>query len=220
MIKLDRIDKPASLSEIAYNTLRESILTFKLVPGIIYNEMAVAGDLGLSRTPVREALLRLSVQGLVKFLPRKGFELIRYTRQDVEEIFELRDLIERAVIRKMTEKITAAEIAKLEAELSVQRKAAEANDSYAFMDSDRIFHNLICHYANNSRIISIAEHFQDLCHLMGTQSLTANGRMENSISEHEAIVEAIKCKDPEKSSRFMGIHLEKIRKAILETISD
>ncbi len=220
MLKLERIDKPASLAEIAYNTLRESILTFKLEPGIIYNEMAVAGDLGLSRTPVREALLRLSGQGLIKFLPRKGFELIRYTCQDVEEIFELRQLVETAMIRKIAQKVTASEIKKLEAELTVQRKAAAKNDSFAFMDSDRIFHNLLCVYADNSRLMCIAENFQDLCHLMGTRALSANIAMTRSIDEHEMIVEAIRKKDPEKAARSMGEHLEKIRKAVLETFTD
>lgn len=219
MLKLDRIDKPASLAEIAYNTLRESILTFKLEPGIIYNEMAVAGDLGLSRTPVREALLRLSAQGLINFLPRKGFELVRYTRHDVEEIFELRHLIEKAVIRKFTRKVTDEAIAKLEEELAAQRKAADENDAFAFMESDRIFHNLLCDYADNSRLMSIAENFQDLCHLMGTQALSANSRMEKSIIEHEAIVKAIRKKDPEEAAQYMDEHLEKIREAVLENFA-
>lgn len=220
MLKLDKIDKPASLAEIAYNTLRKSILAFKLEPGIIYNEMAVAGDLGLSRTPVREALLRLSAHGLITFLPRKGFELVRYTRRDVEEIFELRHMIESAVIRKFIQKTTDAEIAKLEDELAVQRKAASESDLLSFMDSDRIFHNLLCHYADNSRLMSIAENFQDLCHLMGTRALSTSNRMEKAINEHEMIVEAMKEKDPEKAVQSMREHLEKIRKAVLTTFPD
>lgn len=220
MLTLGRIAKPASLAEIAYNTLRESIFSFKLMPGTIYNEMAVAGDLGLSRTPVREALLRLSTQGLINFLPRKGFEVARYTRKDVEEIFELRQLIESAVLRKITQKITDKEIAKLEQELSMQRKAAEENDAFTFMDSDRVFHNLLCDYADNSRLMNIVENFQDLCHLMGTQALESNGRMPRAIAEHEVIVQAIREKDPEKTARSMGNHLEAIRKTILETFED
>ncbi len=220
MLTLGRISKPASLAEIAYNTLRESIFTFKLIPGTIYNEMSVAGDLGLSRTPVREALLRLSTQGLINFLPRKGFEVVRYTRKDVEEIFELRLLIEPAVLRKIAKNITDKEIEKLEHELSMQRRAEEENDAFRFMDSDRIFHNLLCDFADNSRLMRIVENFQDLCHLMGTQALDSNGRMPKAISEHEVIVRAIREKDPEKTATSMGNHLEEIRKTILETFED
>ena len=116
--------------------------------------------------------------------------------------------------------VTDAEIAKLEEELAAQHRSAKENDAFSFMDSDRIFHNLLWDYAANSRLMGIALNFQDLCHLMGTQALTANGRMAKAISEHEVIVEAIKGKDPEKAARSMGEHLEKIRKAVLETFVD
>jgi DNA-binding GntR family transcriptional regulator len=220
MTKLDKIDKPASLAEIAYVALRESILTFKLVPGTIYNEAAVAADLGLSRTPVREALLRLSSQGLVTFLPRKGFELVRYTPKDVEEIFELRQTIETAVLRKITRRVSDLETARLEEALAMQRAAAARGDAFAFMNSDRVFHNLLCEFADNSRLMSIAENFQDLCHLMGTRALTDNGRMAKAIIEHEMIVSAIRQKDPEKAARFMRDHLEKIRTSVLEAFQE
>ncbi len=217
MLNLDKIDKPASLAEIAYETLRESILTFKLVPGTIYNEASVAGDLGLSRTPVREALLRLSARGLITVLPRRGFELVRYTRRDVEEIFELRRLIETAVLRKITPKMTDSETAALEAELVVQHAAAAEDDAFTFMESDRAFHNLLCDYAENYRLMNIAENYQDLCHLMGTKALTSGGRMAEAIAEHEVIVDAVRGKDPEKAARSMHDHLEKIRMAVLES---
>ncbi len=220
MLKLNRVDKPASLAEIAYNALRESILTFKLVPGITYSELKVAEDLGLSRTPIREALLRLSAQGLITFLPRKGFELTRYKKKDLEEVFELRQMLEPPLLKKITRKLTDEELSKLAAELEVQRKAAAEDDTFTFLESDRVFHNLLYEFGDNIRLMRIVENIQDLCYLMGAYALVTKGRMEASIYEHEFIVKAMKGKDPEKAARAMSEHLEEIRRAVLENFTD
>ena len=101
MAKLRSINQPLPLAKMAYEALRDSILAGELISGEVYNEMALAKELGISRTPVREALLELSTRGLVSFLPRRGVIVKRYTKRDVEEIFELRKAIELAAVEKV-----------------------------------------------------------------------------------------------------------------------
>ena len=98
-----------------------------------------------------------------------------------------------------------------------ENAAAAEDDAFTFMESDRAFHNLLCDYAENYRLMNIAENYQDLCHLMGTKALTSGGRMAEAIAEHEVIVDAVRGKDPEKAARSMHDHLEKIRMAVLES---
>jgi len=153
MPKLQGITQPLSLSKIAYEKLRESILTGQLHPGEIYNEMALAKELGISRTPVREAFLELSSQGLVTFLPRKGVQINRPTNRDIKEIFELRRAIELATIEKVAKASSSHNLTKIEKTLNEQRKAVRNKDLNAFIETDRIFHSIFAELTNNRHFV-------------------------------------------------------------------
>ena len=119
---LKSIPQPAPLNKLAYEKLRESIMAGHLKPGEIYNEMSLAEELGISRTPVREALVELSAQGLVTFLPRRGVQINAFTERDIEEVFELRKLVELGVIDKIADLIQYCDLDKLEKTIEDQRK--------------------------------------------------------------------------------------------------
>ncbi|MBI9089922.1 MAG: GntR family transcriptional regulator [Desulfobacterium sp.] len=214
MTKLTKINKPAPLSAIAYDALRESILSFQLKQDIVYNEMAVAQELGLSRTPVREALLKLASQGMVTFLPRKGFIISSYTLLDVEEIFELRQMVETVVGKKIATTITPESLERLKAFIAEQYKAAATNDYHRFMHSDREFHNYFFKLADNKRLLAIANNFQDLCHLMGASVIMAGNRYDCVIREHEAIVTALESADESQVEGAISKHLALVKKAV------
>ena len=102
MPKFSAIEQPESLAKMAYEAIRKSILSGQWKIGELYNEKAIAADLGISRTPVREAFLELASQDLITFLPRRGLMINRFTRRDVAEIFELRKAIELLAVEKIT----------------------------------------------------------------------------------------------------------------------
>jgi len=214
MTKLTKIDKPASLSTIAYDALRESILSFHLKQDVIYNEMAVAQELGLSRTPVREALLKLSSHGLVTFLPRKGFIISSYTLEDVKEIFELRQMVETAVAKKIAATVAPENLEQLNVYISIQYKAAANKDYHRFMYSDRDFHNYFFQLADNKRLLAIANNFQDLCHLMGASALKSGDRYDCVIQEHEAIVKALEGGNASQVEGAVSEHLALVQKVV------
>lgn len=216
---LHKINKPDSLAKIAYRALRDSILSFKLQQKTVYNEMSVAQELGLSRTPVREALLRLSSEGLITFLPRKGFIVTSYTQNDIEEVFELRLILESVVIRKIANKISQKKIDTLREYIELQEQAAAENDYHSFMLSDRAFHKTFFELGGNSKLIEIVNNFQDICHMVGICYLKIDGLYQRAIDDHLAILKSLEERDADKAVAAITNHINQVKTAVIKTIS-
>ncbi len=217
MPRFEAIKQPESLSKKAYEAIRKSILSGDWKIGEIYNEKAIAADLGISRTPVREALLELASRGLVIFLPRRGLMVNRFTRRDVDEIFELRKAIELAAVVKITKTSPPFDLFEIEESLLQQKKTATQKDYLAFMEADRSFHTYFSKLTNNRRLIAILENLRDMIHLMGTKALSLEGRALVVIEEHQVIFDAVKKGNVEEARRAMEIHLEKSKQAVEES---
>lgn len=218
MPKLATLSQPESLAKMAYDALRRSILIGELKSGELYSEKGLAEDLGISRTPVREALLELAGQELVVFLPRKGVQINSFKKRDVDEIFELRKIIETASVEKVAKFSEAYDLYKLEEALNSQRKALEKKDSNAFLQADRCFHSICNDLTNNQRLVAILENLRDMIQMMGVLALGMQGRAEEVIVEHEDIFSAIKEGDPVKAREMMSRHLDLTRRTLEERL--
>ncbi|MFT5727339.1 MAG: DNA-binding GntR family transcriptional regulator [Desulforhopalus sp.] len=216
---LHKVNKPDSLAKIAYGALRHSILSFNLQQETVYNEMSVSQELGLSRTPVREALLRLSSEGLVTFLPRKGFIVTSYTQNEIEEVFELRLILESVVIRKIAAKISQDNIDKLREYIVLQQRAASEDDYHGFMLSDRAFHKTFFELAGNSKLIEIMNNFQDICHMAGMCYLKIDGLYGRSIHDHQEILKSLEKRDADKAEAAITNHINQVKAAVIKTIN-
>ncbi len=217
MPKLAAIKQPESLAKMAYEAIRQSILSGEWKIGELYNEKAIAADLGISRTPVREALLELASQDLILFLPRRGLMVNRFSRRDVNEIFEVRKAIEMAAVEKIAAASPAFDLFEIEQSLLNQRKAVKDKNYLAFMEADRLFHTSFSDLTNNRRIIAILENIRDIIHVMGVKALALEGRALEVIEEHHAIFEAVKKGNSEESRRAMAYHLEQSKEAVEES---
>jgi DNA-binding GntR family transcriptional regulator len=213
---LRSIEQPLQLAKLAYEALRDSILSGHLAPGSIVNEMALAKELGISRTPVREALLELSSQGLVEILPRKGVRIKYFTEQDVHEVCEIRELIELAVVEGMARDGTGRSPKRLESALEQQRKAVKKGDMREFLEADRRFHLSLTGLTDNRRLRRILENLGDLIHVMGTEGLTREGRVVEVLEEHQNVVDSLKQGKIREAKEAMRLHLKNSRNAILE----
>lgn len=214
--KLKAIPQPLPLARLAYEKLRGSILNGYLRPGEIYNEMKLANELGISRTPVREALLELSAQGLVTFLPRKGVRVNYLTKRDIKEVFELRKAIEVAVVERVTEISPKCDLTKIQKALDDQLRAKEKEDSVDFLRADRSFHMNICKLTQNKRLVSILENIRDMIHMMAADALTRPGRMEEVLEEHQGVLEFIRQGRRLEARQAMEYHLDRSKQAVLE----
>jgi DNA-binding GntR family transcriptional regulator len=217
MPKFAAIKQPESLAKMAYEAIRQSILSGQWKIGELYNEKAIAADLGISRTPVREALLELSSQDLIIFLPRRGLMVNRFTRHDVDEIFELRKAIELAAVEKITVAAPPFDLFEIEQALLSQRKAVKQKDYLAFMEADRLFHTSFSELTNNRRLIAILDNIRDMIHVMGAKALALEGRAVEVIKEHQTIFEAVKKGNIEEARRAMAYHLDQSKEAVVES---
>jgi DNA-binding GntR family transcriptional regulator len=217
MPKFAAIKQPESLAKMAYESIRNSILSGQWTIRELYNEKAIAADLGISRTPVREALLELASQDLIIFLPRRGLMVNRFTRRDVDEIFELRKAIEMATVEKIARTSPPFDLFEIEESLLNQRKAVKQKDYLAFMEADRLFHTRFSDLTNNRRLIAILENIRDMIHVMGVKALALEGRALSVIEEHQTILEAVKKGNIEEARRAMDYHLDQSKEAVVES---
>lgn len=214
--QLGVINKPQSLAKIAYAKIKRSILDGEIKPGEITNEMSLAKTLGISRTPIREALLELSNQGLVTFLPRRGVQVRHFTPQDVNDVFELRKAIELASVEKVSQNADSLDLSPLKEYLKRQQRALDSNDSSAFMEGDRQFHSTLIRLTGNKLVMSLQDNLSDMTEVMGTKALTRMGRMREVMDEHGYIYRFICQGRTDLARKAMEDHLERSKEAVFE----
>lgn len=213
---LPAIVQPLPLTRLAYERLRESVLSGHMAPGEIYNEMALAKELGVSRTPVREALLELASQGLVTFLPRKGVQVNYFTQRDVEEVFEIRAALELAVVEKIARAHDHLDFRRIDRSLRENARAAERANADAFLRADRDLHAEMAKLAGNDRVVAILSNLRDVIHLMSVEALSKPHRMQEVPAEHAIVVEAMRSGRMEEATEAMRRHMDWSKQAVLE----
>lgn len=212
------ISRSKSLKEQAFDKLKELIITGALEPGELQNEKRLADALGVSRTPVREALLELSREGMVAFVPGKGVEVCKLTAQQVREVFEIRRIIEGYVIKKITPRLTDADLKEIDKNISNQDKMLQRTDRLAFIEYDKQFHLYLASKIGNQQIESILDNLRDQMHLMGIRAVEDDSRMKQVIEEHRAIFAGLMAKNPQEAFNALISHLENTEKTIAAKI--
>ncbi len=212
------ISRAKSLKEQAFDKLKELIITGALEPGELQNEKRLAEALGVSRTPVREALLELSREGMVAFVPGKGVEICKLTTQQVREVFEIRRIIEGYVIKKITTRLTEADIKEIDKNISNQEKMLNRTERLGFIEYDKQFHLYLASKIGNQQIESILDNLRDQMHLMGVRAIEDYSRMKQVIDEHRAIFAGLKEENPLKAFHALICHLENTEKTIADKI--
>jgi DNA-binding GntR family transcriptional regulator len=207
-----------SLVDSLYASLWKRIVNLEFPPGTRLSDEAVARELGVSRTPVREALNRLSQVGLVQVNPRRGFFVPTISREDVIELYDLRQAIEIFVTRRATPVVADEEIA---AHREYQRRAHEhaATDPTAtaeFYRADLLLHELLHRYGGNRRSArSLADIMGQLA-LLSLRTAQLPPRRAAAIDEHAAILDALARRDADAAAAAMQAHIEGVKKRVLE----
>ncbi len=217
---LNKINKPEPLAKTALKTLRQSILTNELTTGVIYNEKSIAADLGISRTPVREALLELASKRLVKFLPQKGVIVNTFSNAEIDDAFEIRTALELFSIKKICLNYKTLDVSRLVRDLTDQKEAARVKDKLGFMEADRAYHMQFSRLTENKYLVNMMEDIRDIMHLMGYQALGIKDRMQDVIREHENISNAIVKGNFGKAKEYMKYHLDTSRDAVKQVYQD
>jgi DNA-binding GntR family transcriptional regulator len=199
------------VTDWVYEELKAAIVDLRLAPGDPLREATLAGQLGVSKTPIREALTRLEQEGLVETTSFKGAVVTGYSRQDLREIYELRELLENTAARAAAESMTEVDRARLSRISRDSRKLSKSNDVAGLAALLSEFDDVLFDQVRNSRIRALVENLRS--HLTRIGHLTAEipGRLKASVDEHEKIVEAIAAHDPELAERQMSEHIRSVR---------
>jgi DNA-binding GntR family transcriptional regulator len=203
--------KRRNLREEAVDALRAAILGGELEPGSIHSAVSLAEHLGVSPTPVREAMLELARSGLVEVLPNRGFRVTVIDDQDLDEICELRLMLEVPALKLIAERASDEELEALDQPLRGLEAAAKLGDVPAFLVADRDFHLRLLALARNHRLVEIIAGLRDQTRIVGLHSLAAAGTLEATAAEHRPILDALRARDTRAAQRLMAGHLEHTR---------
>ena len=149
------------LRDVVFNTLRQAILKGELKPGERLMEIQLAQRLGVSRTPIREAIRKLELEGLVVMIPRKGAEVAKITEKSMRDVLEVRRALEELAIQLACGRITKEEIAVLENNANEFKKATKTKDLVEMAEADEAFHAVIYNATKNDRLIYILNNLRE-----------------------------------------------------------
>jgi len=199
------------VTDWVYEELKNAIVELRLPPGEPLREASLADRLGVSKTPIREALTRLEREGLVETTSFKGAVVTGYSRQDLIEIYELRELLENLAVRAAAESMDAAGRAQLSRIGRESRKLAGSGDTAKLTPLLTEFDALVFAQIHNSRIRALIENLQAHLTRIGQLTTVIPGRILASVDEHDKIIEAIGAQDPDQAERYMSEHIRSVR---------
>jgi DNA-binding GntR family transcriptional regulator len=206
------IMQKGTLKNVAYDYLYDSIVNNKLPPGTAIVERDISNMLGISRTPVREALKQLESEGLIWHFPLRGTFVSEITTQDVEEIFSLREVLEETALKTAIHEIRDEELCKLETMLN---SLDEKTPYERYYNTDRELHNLIIRNGHNKRLTQFLETLNSQMERLRRISALTPKRMQKSKQEHLAIVEVLKQRDFEKTAELLKQHIINVKLSTL-----
>jgi DNA-binding GntR family transcriptional regulator len=200
----------ATAASRIYAELRSELVSLARRPGDTISESEIALAYGVSRTPVREAILKLADEGLVEIFPQSGIYVSRIPIASLPEVIIIRKALEETTTRLAAERATASQLLTLHAILERQREAAAARDREAFHQADEAFHAAIADVAGHPGIWSLILQVKVHVDRFRRLTLPQAGRMTEVVAEHEPILVAIEAHAPERARLAMARHLERL----------
>lgn len=209
------------LRDVVFQTLRSAILKGSILPGERLMEIHLADKLGVSRTPVREAIRMLEQEGLVVMIPRKGATVAEITVSELVDVLEIRMTLEELAMKRACRNVTPEWLEKLEvAEQEFQKVIAENNDVEAWALADEKFHNVIYEMTGNRRLIQLLSNLREQMYRYRMEYLKNRDAHESLVEEHKEIIRALKQKDEVVGIRTTDEHINRQREKIISILEE
>ena len=218
-LKVD-LNQYLPLRDVVFNTLREAILRGDLEPGERLMEKQLADSMGVSRTPIREAIRKLELEGLVVMIPRKGAQVAEMTEKDIEDVLEVRAALEALAVRLACEKMSTEELEELRNVMKEFQQAAERKDVYGMVDKDVEFHDIIFKSTQNEKLIQIVNNLREQIYRFRVAYLRRFNRYKIIQQEHQEILQVIEKNQVEEAERVATIHIQNQEKAVIQLIRE
>lgn len=212
------LDTYQPLREAVCETLRDAIRKGILEPGERLMEVQLADELGISRTPVREAIRKLEQEGYVIMMPRRGTYVSDISTNDVKEIFEIRSALESLATGLAARRIEPDELETLQNLLIEIEGYIAKNDIEKIVETDIKFHGLLYKVSRNERLVNIISNLKEQLARFRTLSMSYPGRLQETLEEHSEMVEAIANGDVSAARDAAEHHMERAEKTLLKAI--
>ena len=216
MKKLNPIEE-SLISTKVYERIREAIISGQFRPGTKLTVDILSEELKVSRTPVKEALVRLEREGLVESIPRRGMFVTKIDIEDAIEIYELREVLEGFAVRKFCENLDLDVLNELKKLLKEGERYVIQGKLEKYSDIDEKFHKTIWDKSKNRRLFKFLENIRSQIRLLMTSSVNIPGRAEESLKEHKNIIKALEERNPDLAEEYMRLHIRKTKEVALKT---
>lgn len=206
------------LRDVVFNTLRQAILKGELKPGERLMEIALAERLGVSRTPIREAMRKLELEGLVVMIPRRGAQVANITEKDLNDVLEVRIVLENMAVENACNRMTEEEMDQLWASEKEFEQTMVDGNLVHLAEADVAFHEVIYKASDNRRLIQVLNNLREQIYRYRVEYLKDEDTRNDLVKEHRELTEAIRRRDVKAAQEISFRHIENQRQAIIRTI--
>ena len=208
------------LRDVVFNTLRQAILRGELQPGERLMEIQLAQRLGVSRTPVREAIRKLELEGLVLMIPRRGAEVAEITRQDLEDVLEVRAALEELAVKDACEHITDEQLQDLKKAANEFKRSLEGTDLVACAEADIHFHEIIYAATNNKRLVQMLNNLREQMYRYRLEYIKDEDKRHILLVEHDQILKALSLRHVHEAKIAIREHIDNQEITILKNLKE
>ena len=206
------------LRDVVFNTLRKAILRGELKPGERLMEIQLANKLGVSRTPIREAIRRLELEGLVLMIPRKGAEVAQITEKNMQDVLEVRKALEELSVQLACERITPEQVEEMKMAAEDFRKVLKSGDVTKIAEADVKFHDIIFAATNNQRLITLLNNLREQMYRFRVEYLKQKECYPQLLEEHDKLIALISGGEVEEACELMGRHIDNQASTVSDVI--
>lgn len=212
------MDEYLPLRDVVFNTLRQAILRGELKPGERLMEIHLAEKLGVSRTPIREAIRKLELEGLVTMIPRRGAEVARITEKNLRDVLEVRRELDAFSCGLACDRITKQEIEELHQACEEFAAATATRDATVIAAADVKLHDIIVRAAGNERLTEILNNLSEQMYRYRFEYIKDTSNYEKLVEEHRIIYESILNKDKKTAAQTARLHIDNQERSILNLL--
>ena len=212
------MDEFLPLRDVVFKTLRQAILIGELKPGERLMEIHLANRLGVSRTPIREAIRKLELEGLVTMIPRRGAEVSQITVKSLKDVLEVRKALDALAIELACERITEEEIEALEKACTKFEEATRTKDARIMAQADVDLHHIIVKASRNEKLDQMVNNLAEQMYRYRFEHIKDVASHQRLIEEHKEILESLRSKNNQHAAEAVKLHIDNQEKAIMQQI--
>ena len=208
------------LRDVVFNTLRQAILRGELKPGERLMEIQLANKLGVSRTPIREAIRKLELEGLVLMIPRKGAEVAEITEKNMRDVLEVRKALEELAVQLACDKITKEEIEEMKKATEDFKKILKSKDITEIAEADVRFHDIIYMATDNQKLIQLLNNLREQMYRYRLEYVKDTEYHAVLLREHQELVAAMFASKKDEARKIMKRHIDNQEMTVIRNIKE